>query len=142
MALNINKLFVVGRLTEVPELRQTPSGKQVAEFVVATNEYWSDGNGGKQQRAEFHRIVCWNALAESCAKYLVKGQAVYIEGSLRTRSFQGEDGAKRTVTFCLAQLVKFLEKPRAIEQRELFDDSQSDLLHAESTEQPQQKIHA
>ena len=113
MSLNLNKVMIAGRLTAAPELRYTPSGKPVSNFVVATNEYWNNGDGEKQQKTEFHRVTCWNTLAENCATYLVKGQAVYVEGSLRTRKFEDQEGVQRTITFCLAQLIKFLDKPFA-----------------------------
>ena len=139
MSLNLNKVLIAGRLTDAPELRYTPSGKPVANFVVATNEYWNNGNGEKQQKAEFHRVTCWNSLAENCATYLVKGQAVYVEGSLRTRKFEDKEGVQRTVTFCLAQLVKFLDKPKAKEQEDPADDAQSPEVSEETVkeEEPQ-----
>ena len=140
MSLNLNKVMIAGRLTDAPELRYTPSGKAVANFVVATNEYWNNGNGEKQQKTEFHRITCWNSLAENCATYLVKGQAVYVEGSLRTRSFEGEDGIQRKITFCLAQLVKFLDKPRAKEQEDSMDDEESPEVSKETVEEKEPEV--
>lgn len=140
MSLNLNKVLIAGRLTDAPELRYTPSGKPVANFVVATNEYWNNGNGEKQQKAEFHRVTCWNSLAENCATYLVKGQAVYIEGSLRTRKFEDQEGVQRTVTFCLAQLVKFLDKPKAKEQEGPSDDAQSPEVSEETVEEEEPEI--
>lgn len=143
MSLNLNKVMIAGRLTDAPELRYTPSGKPVANFVVATNEYWNNGNGEKQQKAEFHRVTCWNSLAENCATYLVKGQAVYVEGSLRTRKFEDQEGVQRTVTFCLAQLVKFLDKPfanaqdkpKAKEEKDSSDSAQSPEVSEETVEE-------
>ena len=140
MSLNLNKVLIAGRLTDAPELRYTPSGKPVTNFVVATNEYWNNGNGEKQQKAEFHRITCWNSLAENCATYLVKGQAVYVEGSLRTRKFEDKEGVQRTVTFCLAQLVKFLDKPKAKEQEGPSDDAQSPEVSEETVEEEEPEI--
>lgn len=140
MSLNLNKVLIAGRLTDAPELRYTPSGKPVANFVVATNEYWNNGDGEKQQKTEFHRVTCWNSLAENCATYLVKGQAVYIEGSLRTRKFEDQEGVQRTVTFCLAQLVKFLDKPKAKEQEGPSDDAQSPEVSEETVEEEEPEI--
>lgn len=140
MSLNLNKVLIAGRLTDKPELGYTPSGKAVSNFVVATKEYWNDSNGEKQQRAEFHRITCWNSLAENCAKYLIKGQAVYIEGSLRTRKYEDQEGVQRTVTFCLAQLVKFLDKPKAKEQEDPIGDEQSSEVGEESVEEEEPEL--
>jgi single-strand DNA-binding protein len=127
--------MIAGRLTAAPELRYTPSGKAVSNFVVATNEYWNNGDGEKQQKTEFHRVTCWNSLAENCATYLVKGQAVYVEGSLRTRKFEDQQGVQRSFTFCLAQLVKFLDKPKAKEQEEPLDEEQSSEVSEERVEE-------
>jgi single-strand DNA-binding protein len=140
MSLNLNKVMIAGRLTAAPELRYTPSGKPVSNFVVATNEYWNNGDGEKQQKTEFHRVTCWNSLAENCATYLVKGQAVYIEGSLRTRKFKDQEGVQRTITFCLAQLVKFLEKPKAKEQEDAVDEEQSSEASVEKVEEEEPEV--
>jgi single-strand DNA-binding protein len=140
MSLNLNKVMIAGRLTAAPELRYTPSGKAVSNFVVATNEYWNIGDGEKQQRTEFHRVTCWNSLAENCATYLVKGQAVYVEGSLRTRKFEDQEGVQRSVTFCLAQLVKFLDKPKAREQEESVDEEQSSEVSVETVEKEPEPV--
>jgi single-strand DNA-binding protein len=139
MSLNLNKVLIAGRLTDSPELRYTPSGKAVSNFVVATNEYWNDGNGEKQQKTEFHQITCWNSLAENCVRYLVKGQAVYIEGSLRTRKYEDQEGVQRTVTFCLAQLVKFLDKPFAKAQDEPKAKENEDTPDDEQAPEPSEE---
>ena len=91
----MNKVFLVGRLTRDPELRTLPSGKPVANFVVATNEY--RGNGAAE-RTEYHNLVAWDRLAEICGQYLNKGKLIYIEGRLQTRSWEDKDGNKRYTT--------------------------------------------
>ena len=80
----INKVILVGRLGKDPEIRSTPGGQTVAKFSVATDERFTDKSGEKQERTEWHNVVCWARLAEICGQYLRKGMLVYIEGSIRT----------------------------------------------------------
>ncbi len=104
----VNKVILVGRLGQDPELKSTPSGASVANFSVATNESWVDKSGQKQERTEWHRVVVWGKIAEICSKYLSKGRQVYIEGSLQTRSWDDQSGQKRYTTEVRAQTVQFL----------------------------------
>ncbi len=85
--MNLNKVFLLGRLTRVPELRQTPSGQAVATFGMATNRTWLDSARQKQEKVEFHNIVVWGRLAEICHQYLSKGQLIFIEGRIESRSW-------------------------------------------------------
>lgn len=88
MARGINKVILVGNLGNDPEMRAMPNGGQVANLSIATSESWKDKNTGQQQeRTEWHRVVFFNRLAEICGQYLKKGSKVYVEGSLRTRSW-------------------------------------------------------
>jgi len=105
----INKVIIVGRLGNDPEVRYTPSGAAVANFSVATSEEWKDKNTGeKKERTEWHRIVAWNKLGEICGEYLSKGRQVYVEGRLQTRSYDDKDGVKRYTTEIVASDVQFL----------------------------------
>ena len=106
--MSVNKVILVGRLGQNPEVRYTPSGAAVANFSVATNESWSDKNGQKQERTEWHRVVVWGKLAELCAQYLAKGRQCYVEGRLQTREWQDKDGVKKYSTEVQAQTVQFL----------------------------------
>jgi len=108
MSGSINKVMLIGRLGKDPEMRFTPSGKAVTNFTMATNEVWSDQNGEKQERTEWHRIVTWGKLAENCAKLLSKGKQVYVEGRLQTRQWDDKEGKKRYTTEVVAQSVQFL----------------------------------
>lgn len=94
----VNKVILVGRLGADPELKYTPSGVAVANFSLATNEVWKDKEGNQQERTEWHRIVAWRKLAEICGEWLKKGKQVYIEGKLRTRSWEDKNGVKRYTT--------------------------------------------
>ena len=106
--MSVNKVILVGRLGQNPEVRYTPSGMGVANFSVATNESWTDKAGAKQERTEWHRIVVWGKLAELCAQYLAKGRQCYIEGRLQTREWTDKDGQKKYTTEVQAQTVQFL----------------------------------
>jgi len=106
--MSVNKVIIVGRLGQDPELKYTPSGAGVCNFSVATTESWADKSGQKQEKTEWHRIVVWGKLAELCNQYLKKGRQAYIEGRLQTRSWETKDGQKRYTTEINASTVQFL----------------------------------
>lgn len=107
----INKAILVGRLGKDPEIRSTPSGQTVARFSIATDEKFTDRNGEKQERTEWHNIAAWGKLGEICGQYLRKGKLVYIEGSIRTDSWDDkETGQKKYRTEIVAQNMKMLER--------------------------------
>lgn len=93
-----NKVILVGNLGKDPELRYTPSGAAVVNFSLATSETFKDRDGNRQTKTEWHNIVAWRQLAETCGKYLHKGKQIYCEGSLHTRKFQDRDGNDRYIT--------------------------------------------
>ena len=93
----MNKVMLVGRLTRDPELRSLPSGKHVATFTVATNEY----RGGNGERTEYHPCVAWDRLAEICGQFLSKGQLVDVEGRLQTRQWDDDAGKRRSWQFLM-----------------------------------------
>lgn len=101
--MNLNKIFLLGNITRDPETRTTPSGQSVTTFGLATNRVWKDKNGQKQEKAEFHNIVLWGRLAEIGAQYLTKGQNIFIEGRVETRSWDGPDGQKKYRTEVIAE---------------------------------------
>lgn len=106
--MSVNKVILVGRLGQNPEVRYTPSGAAVANFSLATNESWTDKSGQKQERTEWHKIVVWGKLAELCSQYLSKGRQAYVEGRLQTRQWQDKDGVTKYTTEVQAQTVQFL----------------------------------
>ena len=109
----INKVILVGRLGKDPEIKSTPGGTTVAKFTIATDEKFTDKSGEKQERTEWHNIVAWARLAEICGQYLRKGMLVYIEGSIRTDSWEDkESGQKRYRTEINAREMKMLERKR------------------------------
>ena len=103
----VNKVILVGNLGNKPELKTLPSGQTVCKFSLATNESWTDKQGQKQERTEWHRIKVWGKVGENCAKYLDKGRQVYIEGKIQTRTVEG-DGGKKYYTDIVAHQVQFL----------------------------------
>src|SRR5215208_4849050 len=106
--MSVNKVILVGHLGKDPEVRFTNSGSAVANFSVATSEQWNDRDGKKQERTEWHNIVVWGKQAESCGQYLAKGRQVYVEGSIRSRSYDDKNGVKRYVSEIFAQRIQFL----------------------------------
>jgi single-strand DNA-binding protein len=102
----LNKAFIIGNLTRDPELKSLPSGVQVASFGVATNRYYTDRDGAKQESTEFHNVVVFGRSAETSAQYLKKGSQVLIEGRLQTRSWE-QDGQKKYRTEIVADKVQF-----------------------------------
>ncbi|TNE83539.1 MAG: single-stranded DNA-binding protein [Gammaproteobacteria bacterium] len=110
MARGINKVILIGNLGNEPEAKYLPSGGAVTNITVATSESWKDKQTGQQQdRTEWHRVVFFNRLAEIAAEYLKKGSKVYIEGSLRTRKWQGQDGQDRYTTEIVASEMQMLD---------------------------------
>jgi single-strand DNA-binding protein len=97
-ARSLNKVQLIGNLTRDPELRYTTSGTPVVTFGLATNKSWKDQDGSVKEVAEFHNVVAWNKMAEICQQLLAKGMKVYVEGSLTTRSWDGDDGNTRYKT--------------------------------------------
>lgn len=107
----INKVILVGRLGKDPEIRSTPGGQSVAKFTIATDEKFTDRNGEKQERTEWHNIAAWGKLGEICGQYLKKGKLVYIEGSIRTDSWDDkETGQKKYRTEIIANTMKMLDR--------------------------------
>jgi len=108
---SVNKAIVVGNLGADPELRYTPGGSAVANFRLATQEQWTNKEGEKTERTEWHRIVAWGRLGEVCGEYLHKGSQVYIEGRIQTRSWEDREGNKRYTTEIVAQTMQMLGSP-------------------------------
>lgn len=110
--MNLNKVYLIGRVTNNPEIKNTPNGQPVCTFGLATNRVWTDRNTSqKQEKAEFHNIVIWNKMAETASKYLNKGSLVMIEGRLQTRSWQDQSGNKKYKTEIVAENMQL--GPRA-----------------------------
>ncbi|MEK7151014.1 MAG: single-stranded DNA-binding protein [Patescibacteria group bacterium] len=96
--MNLNKVFLIGNLTRDPDMRTLPSGKPVVSFGIATNRVWNDQSGKRQTATEFHNVVAFGRLAEIAKQYLNKGKMVFIEGRIQTRTWDGQDGSKKSRT--------------------------------------------
>jgi len=104
----VNKAIILGNLGRDPEVRYTTDGNAVTTFSVATTETRKDRDGNSQEHTEWHRIVVFGRLAEVCGEYLAKGRSVYVEGSIRTRSWDDREGNKRYTTEIVGRTVQFL----------------------------------
>jgi len=110
MSRGINKVIIIGNCCADPECKFFPSGGAVTNVSVATSESWKDKESGQsQQRTEFHRVVFFNRLGEIAGEYLKKGSKVYVEGSLRTRKWQAQDGTDRYTTEIVASEMQMLD---------------------------------
>jgi len=103
--LNLNRAQVLGNLTRDPEMRFTPNGQAVSNFTVATNRRWKSTDGSDQEQTEYHDIVLWGKQAENVTPMIKKGDPVYVEGRIQTRSWEGQDGVKRYKTEIIAESV-------------------------------------
>lgn len=108
MAAGVNKVILVGNLGKDPEVRHLEGGVSVANFTLATNDYYKDKTGARIERTEWHNIAAWRGLAEVAEKYLRKGHQVYIEGRIRTRQYQDKDNQTRYITEIVADEMTML----------------------------------
>ncbi len=107
--MSVNKVIVIGNLGANPDIRALPSGQNVANFSLATTERFTDRNGAKQERTDWHRIVAFGPLADTCDRFLSKGRQVYVEGRLTTRQYEAKDGSgKRYRTEIVARQLRLL----------------------------------
>jgi single-strand DNA-binding protein len=112
--MSVNKVILIGNIGRDVELRHAPSGLAVAKFSLATNEVRKDKNGQRQEHTEWHNIVAFGKLAEFCGQYLGKGRTVYVEGSIRTRTYDDEKGNRRYFSEIISQTIRFVgPKPGA-----------------------------
>ena len=111
--MNLNKVYLIGRMASDPEFRTTPSGQEVATLRIATSRIWNDRTSGeRRENTEFHTVVVWSRLAQIANQYLNKGGLVMIEGRLQTRSWEGQDGIKRYRTEIIAENLQLGPKPK------------------------------
>jgi single-strand DNA-binding protein len=110
---SLNKVMIIGNLGGDPEMRFTPSGNPVTTFSVATNRVFNSGEGERKEETEWFSVVTWSRLAENCNRFLTKGQRIYVEGRLHTRSWDGQDGQKHSRVEVIANNVIFLDRKSA-----------------------------
>jgi single-strand DNA-binding protein len=111
--VSVNKITIIGNLGNEPEMRFTPSGRPVTSFRVATNWRYTTPEGERKEETEWFTVVAWGRLAEQCNQFLTKGRLVYVEGRLRMRTWEGQDGQRRARNEIVADRVKFLDRQPA-----------------------------
>lgn len=127
MSRGLNKVMIIGHLGRDPEMRYTPSGRPVTTFSVATSRTWFSADGERNEETEWFNIVSWGGLAEICNQHLHRGQQVYIEGRLQTRSWDDSEGKKRSTTELVAREMIMLGDGR--------DDSSTSYVATPSEEE-------
>lgn len=115
--MSVNKVFLLGQVGRDPEVKEI-GGAKYATFSLATSESYKDKNGERQTNTEWHTIVCWRNTAEVVERYVTKGMQLFVEGQLRTRSWEDSEGKKRYVTEIVAKEVQFVGKKESSEQKQ------------------------
>ncbi|MEK9130325.1 MAG: single-stranded DNA-binding protein [Patescibacteria group bacterium] len=123
--MNLNKAIILGRLTRNPENKTTQNGQSVTTFSIATNRFWTNAEGQKQTKVEFHNIVAWGRLAETCSQYLSKGQLVLIEGRIETRMWDAQDGTKKNRTEIIAENMQMGPRMQNVNSEESTHENKS-----------------
>ena len=110
---SLNKVMLIGNIGSAPEMRFTPNGNPVTSFSMAVSRNFTTREGERRQETEWFTVVAWNRLAETCNQFLTKGRRAYVEGSLRTKTWEGQDGQKRFRNEIVANRVVFLDRQTA-----------------------------
>lgn len=133
--MNLNKVFILGRLTQDPQVRSLPSGDPVASFGLATNRIFYDKNREKQEQTEFHNVVLFGKLAGIAQQYLKQGAMVLIEGRLQTRSWEDKDGAKKYRTEVIGENMQMGPRAQGSMAPQTPKEEQRNNSREESTEE-------
>lgn len=142
MSNSLNKVQIIGNLTAEPEVRETPNGQKVATFSVATNRKWKDAAGMLQEEVEYHNCVAWRGLADIAEQYMHKGKKVYVEGYLKTRSWDDTAGVKRYKTEIVADNVILLGAPGGASEGSYSAPAMEDAAPSEETKSRKAKPKA
>jgi len=130
--VSVNRIIIIGNLGSDPEMRFTPNGRPVTSFSVATNRRYTTSEGERREETEWFTVVTWGRLAEQCNQYLTKGRLVYVEGRLRTHTWEGQDGQRRSRNEIVADRVSFLDRqsvaPLPEEKEEKVEENVADEL--------------
>jgi single-strand DNA-binding protein len=116
--MNLNKVFLIGRVTKQPEQRAMPSGSYITTFSLATNRVWKGQDGQKNEETEFHNLTAFGKTAETIATYVVKGQEIMVEGRIHTDAWQDKSGNKRYSTGIIVESFQFGQKPAGAQRQE------------------------
>lgn len=146
MARGINKVILVGNVGVDPDVRYLPNGNAVTTLSIATSESWKDKvTGEKQERTEWHRVVCFNRLGEIAGEYVRKGSKLYVEGSLRTRKWQDQQGQDKYTTEIIANDIQMLDSkgssPSYDDMPQAQAQSSAPMGQSASKQQPAQAAH-
>lgn len=125
--MNLNKVLLIGRLVQEVGLRYLPSGTSIAILNIATNRAYRDKQGNLREETEFHRVIAWGKLGETCKQFLTKGRLVFVEGRIRSRSWIDAQGNKRTSFEIIAESIKFGPKPGNQETEKEAEEIEVDL---------------
>lgn len=125
--MNLNKVFLIGRLTQEVDFRYLPSGTAVANLNLATNRVYKDKTGNFKEEAEYHKVVAWGKLAELCRQYLNKGRLVFIEGRIKSRSWLDAEGNKRVSYEIVAENVRFGPRTGNLETEKELESLEAEL---------------
>lgn len=138
---SLNRVEIIGRLGKDPELRNAQNGTAICNMTIATDESYTDREGNRQERTEWHRVVVYQRQAENCANYLHKGSLVFVEGSLQTRKWQNQQGQDQYTTEIKAQRVQFLDPKNGggAEPRQQAPQQQPQQRHAPQPQYQQQQ---
>ncbi|HEY6378595.1 MAG TPA: single-stranded DNA-binding protein [Candidatus Dormibacteraeota bacterium] len=132
----INRVILIGNLTRDAETSNGPT-TTVTRMRLATNAVWRDSDGNRQESAEFHSVVAFGKLAEICGSYCVKGRRIYIEGRLRTRDYDGQDGLRRHTTEIVAETMKLLDRPHVDDDPAAAPDPEPPTIGATASDDDQ-----
>lgn len=143
MARGINKVILIGNVGVDPDVRYLPNGNAVTTLSIATSESWKDKvSGEKQERTEWHRVVCFNRLGEIAGQYVRKGSKLYIEGSLRTRKWQDQQGQDKYTTEIVANDIQMLDNKGGTASSSFDEMPQSQFVPANQNTSKQQPAPA
>ncbi len=124
---SLNKVLLIGNLTRDPELKQSEGKKPVCIIGLATNRSWTDQKGNKHEETEYHRLIAWDKLAETCHQFLRKGRKVYAEGRLQSHSYTGQDSVEKTGVEVVLEKLEMLDSmPQDVKQRMELADALAD----------------
>lgn len=125
--MNLNKVFLIGRLTQEVDFRYLPSGAPIANLNLATNRVYKDRTGNLKEEVEYHKIVVWGKLAELCRQYLSKGRLIFVEGRIRSRNWLDSQGNKRISYEIVAENIRFGPKPGLAETEKDLENLEAEL---------------
>jgi len=125
--MNLNKVFLIGRLTQEVDFRYSLSGTAIATLNLATNRIYKDRTGNLKEEVEYHKVVAWGKLAELCRQHLSKGRLIFVEGRIRSRSWLDNEGNKRISYEIIAENIRFGPKPGLAETEKELESLEAEL---------------